>query len=263
MNCSARRCNTLPFQSILFSSHPHYICNVPDHIIIAIDGYSSSGKSTLAKQLAKALRFEYVDSGAYYRAVTYYFLKEELDWSDLNQVSRALQNIRVDFHFDAESNECQTWLNGTDVEKEIRLLEVSNTASKVSAVPAVREFVTEQLRNLAKEKNLIMDGRDIGTVVFPHADLKIFMIADPKVRSERRYKEMKGKGSDVSESQIEKNLSGRDELDTTRPTAPLKQADDAVVLDNSTMTRAEQFNFALQLVNERLRHSLDKQHVRK
>jgi cytidylate kinase len=236
---------------------------VRDHIIIAIDGYSSSGKSTLAKQLAKALGFEYVDSGAYYRAVTYYFLHEGLDWNDVNQVNRALQKIRVGFHFDAASNECQTWLNGSDVERDIRLLEVSNAASEVSAVPAVRTFVTEQLRNLAKEKNLIMDGRDIGTVVFPQADLKIFMIADPKVRSERRYMEMKGQGSDVSESQIEKNLSGRDQLDTTRTTAPLKQADDAVVLDNSTMTRAEQFHFALQLVNERLRHSLDKLHVRK
>jgi cytidylate kinase len=236
---------------------------VPDHIIIAIDGYSSSGKSTLAKQLSHALHFDYVDSGAFYRAVTFYFLKEKLNWNEDDQVKEALSNITIDFHFDPVANECRTRLNGEDVEREIRSLEVSNAASSVSAVPRVREFVTRQLRSLAGKRNLIMDGRDIGTVVFPHADLKIFMVADPKVRSERRFKEMKGKGSDVSESQIEENLSGRDELDTTRPTAPLKQADDAVVLDNSGMTRAGQFDFALQLVNERLGHLLSNQRQHK
>lgn len=220
--------------------------------IIAIDGYSSSGKSTLAKQLAKALHFDYVDSGAFYRGVTSYFLKNQVDWNDEASVDRALQELRISFHYDAEGDVTQTVLNGENVEQEIRSLEVSNAASKVSALPAVRNFVTNQLRHCADGKNLIMDGRDIGTVVFPDAALKIFMIADPKVRSGRRYNEMKRKGTDVLESQIESNLSSRDQLDTSRSMAPLKQADDAVVLDNSSLTREEQLKFALQLVSEKL-----------
>ena len=221
-------------------------------VIIAIDGFSSSGKSTLAKQLARELNYQYVDSGAFYRAVTFYFLRNGIDWKNESELMEALKKVQLDFKYDNDLGVCQTQLNGKDIESEIRSLEVSKAASEVSAISDVREFVTAQLRKLANEKSIVMDGRDIGTVVFPDADMKIYMVADPKIRSERRFKEMKNRGDDVTETQIEKNLSGRDHLDTTRTAAPLKKAEDAIELDNSNMSEQQQLNFVLDVVKGKL-----------
>jgi cytidylate kinase len=221
------------------------------HVVIAIDGFSSSGKSTLAKHLAKKLDYQYVDSGAFYRAVTYFLLRNNVDWNKEQPLNEALRKVQLGFRFDLQTGICETLLNGINVESEIRSLEVSKAASEVSAIPSAREFVTSQLRKFAEGKNIVMDGRDIGTVVFPNADLKIYMIADPKIRSERRFREMRNRGDEVTETQIEKNLSGRDLLDTTRSTAPLKKAENAIELDNTNLNEEQQLNFVLDLFKKK------------
>mgnify|MGYP003537607681 CR=1 FL=1 len=216
-------------------------------IIIAIDGPSSSGKSTLAKQLAATLKYNYVDSGAFYRAATLYFHELGIDLQQHQQLIAALKDIHISNSYNPSTDKWQTFLNGRNVESEIRGITISNLVSEVSAIPEVRSFIVSKLRRYGNEKGIVMDGRDIGTVVFPDAELKIYMTADEKVRSERRFRELKSKGVEVTESQISENLAGRDLLDKTRIMAPLRKADDAIVLDNTNLTEQQQLEQVLKL----------------
>ena len=216
------------------------------NIVVAIDGYSSCGKSTLAKALAKKLHFVYVDSGAMYRAVTLYFLRNLVDITSEKAVAEALENIHLDFH--ARDYETHITLNGEEVSNEIRDMKISEMVSPVSALKKVRTEMVNQQQRMGKTANIVMDGRDIGTTVFPEASLKIFMTADPKVRAERRYKEMIAKGDLISLEEVFENLAHRDFLDTTRTESPLKRAEDAIILDNTELTPEEQLGFALNQV---------------
>jgi cytidylate kinase len=216
------------------------------NIVVAIDGYSSCGKSTLAKALAKKLHFVYVDSGAMYRAVTLYFLRNLVDITSEKAVAEALENIHLDFH--ARDYETHITLNGEEVSNEIRDMKISEMVSPVSALKKVRTEMVKQQQRMGKTANIVMDGRDIGTTVFPEASLKIFMTADPKVRAERRYKEMIAKGDLISLEEVFENLAHRDFLDTTRTESPLKRAEDAIILDNTELTPEEQLSFALNQV---------------
>ncbi len=216
------------------------------NIVVAIDGYSSCGKSTLAKALAKKLHFVYVDSGAMYRAVTLYFLRNLVDIASQEAVAEALENIHLDFH--ARDYETHITLNGEEVSNEIRDMKISEMVSPVSALKKVRTEMVKQQQRMGKTANIVMDGRDIGTTVFPEASLKIFMTADPKVRAERRYKEMIAKGDLISLEEVFENLAHRDFLDTTRTESPLKRAEDAIILDNTELTPEEQLSFALKQV---------------
>lgn len=217
-----------------------------NNIVVAIDGYSSCGKSTIAKALAKELNFIYVDSGAMYRAVALYFLRNNVDLKDEAQVNAALSNIRLNF----QSRDDQTYitLNDEDVSDEIRLMPVANLVSSVAAIYNVRVEMVKQQQRLGESKNIVMDGRDIGTVVFPHAQVKLFMTADPKIRAERRYKELLPKNPDILLEDVFESLAQRDHQDTTRAESPLTQADDAIVLDNSYLTPKEQLEFAIGVV---------------
>jgi len=221
-------------------------------IIIAIDGLAGSGKSTLAKQLAAALNYHYVDSGAFYRAVTLFFLDHGIDWERKESLTTALKYIHLDFLNNPDHNGWKTFLNGEDVGERIRSMKVSGAVSEVSTLPEVRTFLVDKLREYGKHKKVVMDGRDIGTVVFPGAELKVYLVAEEKIRIERRLREFKEKGMNVTEDQISQNLSGRDLLDSTRATAPLKKADDAIVLDNTKLTLQEQFDVILKLARERI-----------
>jgi cytidylate kinase len=216
-------------------------------IIIAIDGPSSSGKSTLAKQLAAALNYNYVDSGAFYRAATLHFHELGLDLKQHEQLIAALEDIHMNTTYNPSTDTWQTILNGRNVESEIRGITISNLVSEVSAIPEVRSFIVSKLRRYGNEKGIVMDGRDIGTVVFPEAELKIYMTADEKVRSKRRFEELKRRGLQVTESQISENLAGRDLLDRTREMAPLRKAEDAIVLDNTNLTEQQQIEQVLKL----------------
>jgi cytidylate kinase len=217
------------------------------NIVVAIDGYSSCGKSTLAKALAKKLHFIYVDSGAMYRAVTLYFLRNNVDQSDFSQVDEALKNIHLNFH--SRDYETHITLNDEEVSEEIRQMPVSDNVSAVSAIHNVRVEMVKQQQRMGKSKNIVMDGRDIGTAVFPHADVKIFMTADPKVRAERRYKEMIGKNPNITLEEVFKNIANRDYQDTTRKESPLVRADDAIILDNTDLTPQQQLDFALDRIH--------------
>ena len=212
-------------------------------MVIAIDGYSSCGKSTLAKALAQKLHFIYVDSGAMYRAVTLYFLRHHINLYDHEQVAEALKNIHLNFH----SRDYQTHitLNDEEVSDEIRQMPVSDNVSAVAALREVRHEMVKQQQRMGRSKNIVMDGRDIGTTVFPDAQLKIFMTADPKVRAERRYKELYATNPDITLEEVFENLAHRDYLDTTRTESPLVRASDAIILDNTNMTPEEQLQFAL------------------
>ena len=216
------------------------------NIVVAIDGYSSCGKSTLAKALAKKLHFIYVDSGAMYRAVALYFLRNNIDLKNHDQVAEALKNIHLNFH----SRDYQTHitLNDEDVSDEIRLMPVSDSVSAVSAIHGVRIEMVKQQQRMGRSKNIVMDGRDIGTVVFPDAQVKLFMTADPKVRAERRFKELLPKNPDITIEEVFENLAHRDYQDTTRAESPLTRADDAIILDNTNLTPEEQLQFALNKV---------------
>lgn len=218
-----------------------------ENIVIAIDGYSSCGKSTVAKAVAKELNFVFVDSGAMYRAVTLYFLRHGIDFNDQSAVVEALDNIQIDFVPQVDST-ADILLNGENVSEEIRAMAVSDKVSEVAAIKAVRTAMVAQQQALGSRRNIVMDGRDIGTTVFPDADLKIFMTADPEVRAARRYVELKAKGQSVSLDEIRENLAHRDLIDSTREESPLRQADDAVVLDNSAMNHDTQLQFVLDLV---------------
>lgn len=217
------------------------------NIVVAIDGYSSCGKSTLAKALAKKLHFIYVDSGAMYRAVTLYFLRNNVDQSDILQVVEALKNIHLNFH--SRDYETHITLNDEEVSEEIRQMPVSDNVSAVSAIHEVRVEMVKQQQRMGKSKNIVMDGRDIGTAVFPHADVKIFMTADPKVRAERRYKEMIDKNPNITLEEVFKNIANRDYQDTTRKESPLVRAEDAIILDNTNLTPQQQLDFALDRVH--------------
>ena len=217
-----------------------------NNVVVAIDGYSSCGKSTLAKALAKSLHFVYVDSGAMYRAVALYFLRNQTDLKDGTQVSEALKKIHLNFH--ARDYETHITLNDEDVSGEIRQMPVSETVSAVSAIHDVRKEMVKQQQRMGRSKNIVMDGRDIGTAVFPDATVKFFMTADPITRAERRYKELSPKNPDITLEEVFENIARRDYQDTTRKESPLVRAEDAIVLDNTDLTPDEQLMFALSKV---------------
>ncbi len=225
-------------------------------IIIAIDGYSSCGKSTLAKQLAKELNYIYIDTGAMYRAVTLYAIRNQLlsdNHFDEQGLIEALPRIKVSFSYNSGLNVSETYLNNENIEKEIRGIKVSRQVSKIAKVKEVRAKLIEIQRELGKNKGLVMDGRDIGTVVFPNADLKIFMTADYKIRAQRRFDELQAKGDDISFEEVLNNITSRDNDDTSRTENPLIRAVDAVELDNSEITQDEQLKNALNLVEGKLK----------
>ncbi len=217
-----------------------------ERITIAIDGHSSCGKSTLAKALAKTLGYVYVDSGAMYRAVTLYFIQNEVDIKDAEAVKLALLDIDITFKNIAGKN--TTFLNNTNVEDRIRSMEVSEFVSPVATISIVRTKVVKEQRDLGKEKGIVMDGRDIGTVVFKDAELKIFLTASPDIRTQRRYDELIAKGQKVTMKEVKDNLLRRDHIDSTRADSPLKKAADAIEIDNSNLTEANQLEKALALV---------------
>lgn len=220
-------------------------------IIITIDGWSSCGKSTLAKQLAKKLGYVYVDSGAMYRAITLYFLRNHIDWTDTKEVHNALKEIRLDFHFNEKTEQSEIYLNDENVEYVIRDLVIAEKVSEIAAIKEVREFAVAQQQKMGKKKGIVMDGRDIGTVVFPKAELKIFMTADNAVRVERRFKELYEKNPNITIEEVKNNLEMRDYIDSHREVSPLRKADDAIVLDNTNLTEEEQFQKALGWARER------------
>lgn len=221
-------------------------------IIVAIDGYSSCGKSTLARALAAKYHYAYVDSGAMYRAVTLYFLNNDVDWSDHEQVLHALDQISIGFKFNPETDTNETYLNGLNVEYAIRDMRVSARVSEVSKIKAVRDALVEFQQEMGEHRGIVMDGRDIGTVVFPDAELKLFMTADINVRIDRRYRELLAKGEQITMEQVAENLKQRDFVDTTRAESPLRQASDALVLDNTDFTQEEQLDLASRWVEERI-----------
>jgi cytidylate kinase len=216
--------------------------------IITIDGWSACGKSTLAKQLAKKLGYVYIDSGAMYRAITLYFLRNHVDWTDTNEVNEALKNIHIDFHFNNKSQQSEIFLNDENIEYLIRDLIIADKVSDVSAIREVRSFAVAQQQKMGKKKAIVMDGRDIGTTVFPDAEIKIFMTADSGVRVERRFKDLYNKNPNITIEEVKSNLEMRDYIDSHREVSPLRKADDAVVLDNTHLTMEEQLDFALALV---------------
>ena len=224
-------------------------------ITIAIDGHSSTGKSTLAKQLATHLNYIHVDSGAMYRAVTLFGLEHGIiaaDKFDHEKLIDAIQNIKIEFK---TSNDHTTllFLNNSEVSSEIRNLKVSNFVSRVAAIPEIRLKLVAEQRRMGQDKGIVMDGRDIGTVVFPDAELKIFMTASAETRAKRRFRELQNENQFVDFNAVLENIKSRDFKDSTRKTSPLKQADDALVLDNSTLTQQEQFDLVLGWVNNSLR----------
>ena len=221
-------------------------------IIITLDGFSSCGKSTLARQLANELNYVFIDSGAMYRAITLYFLRHRIDWNHQEEVLRALQNITLDFQYNPNTGKSDMYLNQEDVEVLIREMHVSDNVSAVSAVKEVREFAVSQQQLMGKKKGIVMDGRDIGTTVFPNAELKIFVVADPAVRVERRFKEMFEKNPLISLEEVRNNLESRDYIDSHREVSPLRKADDAIELDNSHLTREEQLNIVLKWAKEKI-----------
>ena len=223
----------------------------PHKIIIAIDGYSSCGKSTFAKAIAARLGYIFIDTGAMYRAVTLYALEHGAIRSgivDEEEVVRLLKEIQITFRFNPERGASDIYVNGDRVEGKIRTIEVSNCVSAVSAIAEVREMLVRMQQEMGRRKGVVMDGRDIGTVVFPDAELKIFMTADPKVRAQRRYDELTAKGDKVSLEEIEQNVRDRDYQDMHRAISPLRQAEDAIVLDNSQMTVEEQMTWVMERI---------------
>ena len=224
-------------------------------IIITLDGFSSCGKSTLARQLANELNYVFIDSGAMYRAITLYFLRHRIDWNHQVEVLNALKNITLDFQYNAETGKSDMYLNHEDVEVFIREMQVSENVSAVSTVKEVREFAVAQQQLMGNKKGIVMDGRDIGTTVFPYAELKIFVVADPAVRVERRYKEMFEKNSNITIEEVKKNLESRDYIDSHREVSPLRKAADAIELDNSNLTREEQLEIVLKWAEEKINKS--------
>ena len=224
-----------------------YICTRMKKINIAIDGLSGCGKSSTAKAVAKALAYRFIDTGAMYRAVTLYFLQNGVDWSNAQEVEDALSEIEIDFHYNPQTGKNETILNKQNVEKEIRKMMVSDQVSSVSAVKAVRIAMVAQQQEMGRSKGVVMDGRDIGSVVFPNAELKVFMSASTQVRAKRRKLELEEKGEIVELEEIVKNLESRDEQDSTRAESPLVKVDDAVEIDTSGLQFEDQVQKVLDL----------------
>lgn len=220
-------------------------------IIITIDGWSSCGKSTLAKQMARKLGYVYIDSGAMYRAITLYFLRNHTDWTDKNEVKEALKQVHLHFEYNAKSEQSEMVLNDENVEYVIRDLVIAEKVSEVASIAEVRKFAVKQQQKMGKGKGIVMDGRDIGTTVFPEAELKIFMTADIAVRVERRFREMFEKNPNITLEEVKSNLEMRDYIDSNREVSPLRKAEDAILLDNTNITMEEQLSFALKLVKEK------------
>mgnify|MGYP000666003128 FL=1 len=221
-------------------------------IIIAIDGFSSCGKSTLAKAMAKNLQYVFIDTGAMYRAVALFFLRAGIDFNNTSDIASALNKITLQFKYNPATLQSDMYLNEENVEQEIREMRVSQKVSEVAAIALVRDFAVAQQQAMGESKGIVMDGRDIGTVVFPKAELKIFVTASPDIRVQRRFLELSAKNSAITVEEISENLQHRDLIDTTREHSPLKQADDALVLDNSNMSREAQLDIALQWAQERI-----------
>jgi cytidylate kinase len=221
-------------------------------IIITLDGYSSCGKSTLARQLANEMNYVFIDSGAMYRAITLYFLRQHIDWNSVEEVNRALQEIVLEFQYNGHTGQSDMLLNDENVEALIRDMLVSEHVSEVSTIKEVREFAVAQQQKMGEKKGIVMDGRDIGTTVFPDAELKIFVMADPAIRVERRFKELFAKNPNITIEEVKNNLEMRDYIDSNREFSPLRKADDAVVLNNSNLTREEQLAIALQWAREKM-----------
>ncbi len=219
-------------------------------IIIAIDGYSSCGKSTLAKELAEQMHYAYIDTGAMYRAITLYFLRENISLKNKDEIMNALQNINLHFEADPETRRSEMFLNDENVSRYIRDMIVAEKVSEVAAIKEVRVFAVQQQQKMGIHKGLVMDGRDIGTVVFPDAELKIFMTADPEIRVKRRFQELYVNNPLITLDEVRHNLEMRDYIDSNREESPLRRADDARLLDNSEMSREEQLKLALQWVAE-------------
>ena len=217
-------------------------------IVIALDGFSSCGKSTTARHVAAVLHYAFVDSGAMYRAVALYFHRNNISLSDLNQVADALREIEITFVFNPVKQSSDTYLNGENVESEIRMMFISDMVSQVSALPIVRHAMVALQQKMGEKKGIVMDGRDIGTVVFPNAELKIFMTAEPHIRAQRRKLELLQKGEDLPLEEIVENLRKRDEIDSNRSEGPLKRAVDAIDLDTSFKSMDEQVEFVLEHV---------------
>ena len=222
------------------------------NIIVTIDGWSSCGKSTLAKQLAKALGYIYVDSGAMYRAITLYFLRNHVDWTDNSEVKAALQKITIGFIFNENTQQSEIFLNGENVEYVIRDLVIAEKVSDVAAIKGVRTFAVAQQQKMGEHKGIVMDGRDIGTTVFPDAELKFFMTADIAVRVERRYIEMFEKNPNTSIDDVKANLKMRDHIDSNRAISPLRKAADAIELDNTFLSIEKQLEMALQIAKYKI-----------
>ena len=221
-----------------------------EKLIITIDGWSSCGKSTLAKKHKKKLDYLYIDSGAMYRAITLYFLRNNIDTSDEREIKEALKNITLEFRTNEYSNQSEIYLNGENVEYIIRDLIIAEKVSEIAALKDVRSFAVDAQQKIGKHKGIVMDGRDIGTTVFPNAEVKIFMIADEAVRVERRFTEMFDKNPNITLDEIKANIEMRDYIDSHREISPLRKADDAVELDNTNLTQKEQLDFALKLLKK-------------
>ena len=219
-------------------------------IVITIDGYSSCGKSTLAKQLAGELDYVYIDSGAMYRAITLYFIQNRVDWNDTKQVKEALSNIYLEFVYNPITLLSEMNLNGENVEHLIREMIVAEKVSEVAAIKEVREFAVAQQQQMGEQRGIVMDGRDIGTTVFPYAELKIFMTADTAIRVERRFKELYAKNKNITLHEIKENLELRDYIDTNREISPLRKAEDAIILDNSQLALDDQLKLVMQWVDD-------------
>lgn len=224
-----------------------------DNLVIAIDGFSSCGKSTVAKQLAKKLNYTYIDSGAMYRVITLFCMKNDLisnDIIDVEGLRKRMDEIKIHFTFDEKKQQYLTWMNETLVEDDIRNITVSDKVSLVSKIDFVREKLVKLQQELGVKGGIVMDGRDIGTVVFPNADVKLFMTASVDVRAKRRYDELIAKGDEVSYKAVAENIAKRDFIDQNRDIAPLKQADDAIVIDNGNLTREEQLHKIIEIVKQ-------------
>lgn len=229
-----------------------FVLAMEKKIIITIDGWSSCGKSTLARQLARELGYVYIDSGAMYRAVTLYFIRNHKDWTDPLEVESALEQIHLEFQSNHKTGQSEMYLNGENVEYVIRDLVVAEKVSEVAAIKEVRTFAVAQQQKMGTKKGIVMDGRDIGTVVFPQAELKIFMTAENDIRVQRRFKELYEKNPNITMEEVKHNLETRDYIDSHREVSPLRQAEDALILDNSAITEKDQLAIALDWAKSRI-----------